>query len=133
MTDDTPARRAWRQWRITSAQWWERYAQWQAAQDAQPLPFGIWLGSRRAFSRALMARHAAKQAMVATRPAFPDVCRDLTCGARTRQGTPCKRRDLYGPSARCKLHGGLSSGPRTAKGKRRSALNGFRPKRKRTP
>lgn len=54
---------------------------------------------------------------------FPPVCRDMTCGAQTRAGTPCKRRDLY-RSGRCKLHGGLSSGPKTAKGKRRSARNG---------
>ncbi|MFB0613884.1 HGGxSTG domain-containing protein [Aurantiacibacter poecillastricola] len=54
---------------------------------------------------------------------FPPECRDMTCGARTRAGTPCKRRDLY-RSGRCKLHGGLSTGPRTAKGKRRSARNG---------
>lgn len=58
---------------------------------------------------------------------FPPECADLTCGARTRAGTPCKRRDLY-RSGRCKLHGGLSTGPRTAKGKRLSARNA-----KRTP
>lgn len=57
---------------------------------------------------------------------FPPECRNLTCGARTRAGTPCKRRDLY-RSGRCKLHGGLSTGPRTAKGKQRSARNGKRP------
>ena len=45
------------------------------------------------------------------------------CGARTRAGTPCKRRDLY-YSGRCKLHGGLSTGPTTSEGKSRSALNG---------
>ncbi|WP_424543646.1 HGGxSTG domain-containing protein [Sphingopyxis granuli] len=56
---------------------------------------------------------------------FPPQCSDMTCGARTRTGTPCKRRDLY-RSGRCKLHGGLSTGPRTAKGKRRSARNGKR-------
>ncbi|OWQ95359.1 HGGxSTG domain-containing protein [Sphingopyxis witflariensis] len=49
----------------------------------------------------------------------------MICGARTRTGTPCKRRDLY-RSGRCKLHGGPSTGPRTAKGKRRSARNGNR-------
>ena len=54
---------------------------------------------------------------------FPPECRDMTCGAKTRAGTPCKRRDIY-RSGRCKLHGGLSSGPKTAKGKRRSARNG---------
>lgn len=56
---------------------------------------------------------------------FPPECRDMTCGAQTRAGTPCRRRDLY-RSGRCKLHGGLSSGPKTAKGKRRSARNGKR-------
>jgi hypothetical protein len=54
------------------------------------------------------------------------------CGARTRAGTPCKRRDLYW-SGRCRLHGGLSTGPRTQAGKAKAALNGLRPKRKRTP
>lgn len=42
---------------------------------------------------------------------FPIELTGLTCGARTRAGTPCKRRDLYA-SGRCKLHGGLSTGPR---------------------
>ena len=52
------------------------------------------------------------------------------CGARTRRGTPCKRKDIYA-SGRCKLHGGLSTGPRTLEGKRKSALNGLKPKRPR--
>jgi len=60
--------------------------------------------------------------------ALPPECRDMTCGARTRVGTPCKQRVLY-RSGRCKLHGGLSTGPRTIKGKRRSARNGIRTKR----
>lgn len=42
---------------------------------------------------------------------FPDELRGMTCGAKTRAGTPCKRRDLYA-SGRCRLHGGLSTGPR---------------------
>lgn len=56
-------------------------------------------------------------------PPFPDELRDMTCGARTRAGTPCKRRDLY-RSGRCKLHGGLSTGPKTPEGKARAAING---------
>jgi len=48
----------------------------------------------------------------AERQPFPDECRDLRCGARTRAGTPCKRRDLYA-SGRCRLHGGLSTGPKS--------------------
>ncbi len=42
---------------------------------------------------------------------FPDELRGMTCGAKTRAGTPCKRRDLYA-SGRCRLHGGLSTGPK---------------------
>lgn len=42
---------------------------------------------------------------------LPEELCDLTCGAKTRAGTPCKRRDLF-KSGRCKLHGGLSTGPK---------------------
>lgn len=42
---------------------------------------------------------------------FPRELADLRCGAKTRAGTPCKRRDLYA-SGRCRLHGGLSTGPK---------------------
>ncbi|WP_372441837.1 HGGxSTG domain-containing protein [Pseudomonas carnis] len=44
-------------------------------------------------------------------PDFPDALRGLTCGAKTRAGTPCKRIDLFS-SGRCKFHGGMSTGPR---------------------
>ena len=55
------------------------------------------------------------------------------CGAKTRKGTPCKQRGLYN-GGRCHLHGGLSTGPTTEEGKRKAALNGLKPKRKkRTP
>ena len=40
------------------------------------------------------------------------------CGAKTRRGTSCKCRAL--PNGRCKLHGGLSTGPRTEAGRKRS-------------
>jgi len=59
-------------------------------------------------------------------PEFPDELRTLTCGAKTRKGTPCKRQDLY-PNGRCRMHGGPSTGPITERGKQISALNGFRP------
>ena len=36
------------------------------------------------------------------------------CGARTRQNTPCGRWAMA--CGRCRLHGGLSTGPRTAEG-----------------
>ncbi len=47
---------------------------------------------------------------------------DLVCGAKTRRGTPCKRRDLYA-GGRCRLHGGLSTGPRTEEGKKKASMN----------
>lgn len=38
------------------------------------------------------------------------------CGARTRAGTPCKARAMDG-RARCRMHGGLSTGPRSEAGR----------------
>src|SRR4051812_14616725 len=42
------------------------------------------------------------------------------CGARNRQGEPCAVRVEPG-KARCRFHGGLSTGPRTAEGRARVA------------
>ena len=52
-----------------------------------------------------------------------------TCGGKTRAGHPCKQKALY-RNGRCKFHGGLSTGPRTIEGKRKSAMNGFKRKLK---
>ncbi len=46
---------------------------------------------------------------------------DTRCGARTRRGTPCKRKALR--NGRCRNHGGMSSGAKTPEGKRRSLAN----------
>lgn len=43
---------------------------------------------------------------------------DFPCGARTRAGTPCRLKATWN-SGRCKLHGGLSTGPKTEEGKER--------------
>ncbi len=43
------------------------------------------------------------------------------CGARTRRGTPCRRKALQ--NGRCPNHGGLSTGPRTREGKLRALAN----------
>ncbi|WP_018689623.1 HGGxSTG domain-containing protein [Ahrensia kielensis] len=40
------------------------------------------------------------------------------CSAKTRAGTPCKLKALLGKN-RCRLHGGLSTGPKTPEGKMR--------------
>lgn len=59
---------------------------------------------------------------------FPDELKDLTCGAKTRQGHPCKISSLYG-NGRCQFHGGLSTGPNSEEGKKRSSQNGLLPKK----
>ena len=50
----------------------------------------------------------------------------LTCGAKTRAGTPCKLTSIY-RNCRCKYHGGLSTGPKTEEGKKKSSINGKKP------
>jgi hypothetical protein len=56
-------------------------------------------------------------------PEFPSECRDMICGGKSRRtGLPCKSKSLYA-NGRCKWHGGLSTGPRTRKGKARSLKN----------
>ena len=44
------------------------------------------------------------------------------CGAKTRAGKPCKITTIY-ENGRCKFHGGLSTGPKTVEGKKRSSMN----------
>ncbi len=61
-------------------------------------------------------------------PPYPEAIRGLTCGAKTRKGTPCKRIDLW-QSGRCKYHGGMSTGAKTEEGKKKCAENGKRPKK----
>lgn len=81
----------------------------------------------REWNRARAAEHAAWAARgyqhppPPTRTPPPDLI-GLPCGARTRAGTPCKRTDIW-ENGRCKLHGGLSTGPRTAEGAARARAN----------
>lgn len=56
-------------------------------------------------------------------PPLPDELRGLTCGAKTRAGTPCKQKAVH-DNGRCKLHGGLSTGPKTEAGKEQARING---------
>ena len=62
---------------------------------------------------------------------MPGDLRSLQCGAMTRAGTACKQKAIYS-NGRCKWHGGCSTGPKTEAGKQRGALNGNRPKLKRS-
>jgi hypothetical protein len=56
-------------------------------------------------------------------PAMPDDLASMTCGAKTRAGTPCKLTAIY-ISGRCKWHGGCSTGPTTEAGKEQARING---------
>jgi hypothetical protein len=47
------------------------------------------------------------------KPQF-DFLKAARCGARTRRGTQCQSPAMS--NGRCRLHGGLSTGPRTAEG-----------------
>jgi hypothetical protein len=47
-----------------------------------------------------------------------DLSKAPRCGARTRRGTACRAPAM--PNGRCRLHGGLSTGPRTPEGLERS-------------
>ena len=47
------------------------------------------------------------------------------CLAKTRSGTKCQKPPVKGKS-RCRLHGGLSTGPRTAEGKARIAATHYK-------
>ncbi|MDP7230742.1 MAG: HGGxSTG domain-containing protein, partial [Alphaproteobacteria bacterium] len=47
------------------------------------------------------------------------------CLAKTRRGTPCKNPAIRGPN-RCRLHGGLSVGPKTPAGKARASAAHWR-------
>ncbi len=42
------------------------------------------------------------------------------CAAKTRSGAPCKKFPIAG-KRRCRLHGGLSTGPKTHEGKKKIA------------
>ena len=66
-------------------------------------------------------------------PAYPREFHELRCGAKTRAGTPCKMNCIYS-NGRCKLHGGLSTGPKSTEGKAQTAKNGLKMKaKKQTP
>lgn len=47
-----------------------------------------------------------------------------TCGAKTRSGSPCKRAPMEG-KARCKLHGGASTGPKKPNSATNALKHGF--------
>lgn len=56
-------------------------------------------------------------------PEFPPPCVGMQCGAKAKStGEPCKSTQVF-RNGRCKFHGGLSTGPKSAEGKRASLEN----------
>src|SRR5437879_1503577 len=52
-----------------------------------------------------------------------DFSKSPRCGAKTRRGTPCgcpAMKNKHGVYTKCRLHGGLSRGPKTPEGLHRS-------------
>lgn len=93
----------------------------------------LWRSHFETCARIAARHHGAVEAYIASAgrtlnprdpvfPAFPEECRGLQCGARTRAGTPCKSTAIM-TNGRCKLHGGMSTGPRTPSGLERSRAN----------
>lgn len=79
--------------------------------------------------RVLARRHAARarnrQARGPSTACIPKWGRPL-CGAKTRKGTPCQAPPVWDKehnrprNGRCRMHGGLSTGPKTPEGKAKS-------------
>ena len=88
----------------------ERRRLWRSYLDAYFRAQGAWEAAGRPFPRPPM-------------PTQPEAVQGLQCGATTRAGTPCKLTGLY-KSGRCKLHGGMSTGPKTDAGREQSRING---------
>ena len=108
-----------------------------AAQPPKPQTFAAWLAEARRVAaqrrkdwKAEKARrwHAAHP----PQPLRPSKEERPRCGARTRAGGRCQARALWHPgelaprNGRCRMHGGLSTGPRTEEGRRRSVEAGAR-------
>ena len=62
----------------------------------------------------------AELARIKQRAAEREARRRVKCGAKTRNGTPCRHKSEPG-RRRCKFHGGKSTGPRTPEGRARIA------------
>jgi len=66
-------------------------------------------------------REAVAQVVAANKRARNTPIPGERCGAKTRRGTACQCKALS--NGRCKLHGGKSTGPRTAEGKKKCTAN----------
>ncbi len=120
---------AWRRklWRG----WWDAHDAWLRAGQQRRQKALDAVGSGQ-LSTAELQQALLGPNNLGSAPPFPEACRSLACGAKTkRRMAPCLLTRIY-RNGRCKFHGGMSSGPRTPEGKRKAAANGLRPKRERT-
>ena len=76
------------------------------------IPVSVW--------QAMEDRAAARKAERVARDAAKPQRLRVPCGARTRNGAPCRCKSEPG-KRRCRFHGGMSTGPRTAEGQERIA------------
>ena len=67
------------------------------------------------FRQQFAAKRITTETAAKLEPGYVD---PKTCKAMTRAGTPCKMKAVHG-KRRCRLHGGLSTGPKTAEGRER--------------
>lgn len=63
------------------------------------------------------ARHGVLVESASQSGDLPSKSPKQECGARTRVGLPCRCKPL--PNGRCRLHGGLSTGPKSEAGRQR--------------
>lgn len=96
--------------------------------ELRPIPYRIGTERRRnyiaislRYGWATNYREAVAQVVAANKRARNTPIPGERCGAKTRRGTLCQCKALG--SGRCKLHGGKSTGPKTAEGKMKSAAN----------
>ena len=91
------------------------------------IPFPVGSDERRAMIAHIMRytlhtyREAVAQIVTRNKWAQNTPVPGERCEARTRSGTPCKCKAMG--NGRCRLHGGLSTGPRTPEGKAVAAMN----------
>jgi transcriptional regulator with XRE-family HTH domain len=78
------------------------------------------IAKKRTTQARLVARTRATQERLTAREKAAQARRRVPCGAVTRKGVPCRMLSVPGRK-RCKLHGGMSTGPRTAAGRARIA------------
>ena len=83
-------------------------------------------GSKRALSPCCCRVNRVNPLLQATKfmyehnPTEVPITKPRRCGAKTRSGAACAKYPIAG-KRRCRLHGGLSSGPKTAAGRARIA------------